>query len=97
MKTTLIKALPLLIAFFCLGIVHAQNTQQVSIIPQPLKVEKKNGEFILPEKVVIAYDIQLKAQAEYLQDLLARSTGRIAILKEGKTKGNIILLMDKKE
>ena len=83
MKTTSIKVLSLVMAFFCLTNVHAQDTVPVSIIPQPLKLETKAGEFLLPEKVVIAYDGQLKAQAEYLQEMLARSTGRVAVLKEG--------------
>ena len=94
MKTTLIKVLSLVMAFFCLTNIYAQNTAPVSIIPQPLKMETKAGEFLLPEKVVIAYDGQLKAQAEYLQEMLARSTGRVAVLKEGKGKGTIVLLRD---
>ena len=56
MKTTLIKVLSLVMAFFCLTNVYAQETTSVSIIPQPLEMETKEGEFLLPEKVVIAYD-----------------------------------------
>ena len=94
MKTTLIKVLLLVMAFFCLTNVHAQDTPSVNIIPQPLNMETKGGEFLLPEKVVIGYDASLKPQAEYLQELLARSTGRVAELKEGKSKGSIVLQKD---
>ena len=72
MKTTLIKVLLLVMAFFCLTNVHAQDAKAVSIIPQPQKLEAKGGEYLLPEKVVIGYDASLKSQAEYLQELLAR-------------------------
>ena len=41
MKTTLIKVLSLVMAFFCLTNIYAQNTAPVSIIPQPLKMETK--------------------------------------------------------
>ena len=69
----------------------AQTTESVRIVPQPVQVEQKQGAYVLPEKVVIAYAAEFKAQAEYLQDLLAQSTGRVAVLKEGKTKGDIVL------
>ena len=94
MKTTMFRVLSLAMAIFCMVNVHAQDAKAVSIIPQPQKLEAKGGEYLLPEKVVIGYDASLKSQAEYLQELLARSTGRVAELKEGKSKGSIVLQKD---
>ena len=91
MKKNLFRVLSLAMVFLCLSTAHAQDTKAVSIIPQPQKLEAKGGEYLLPEKVVIGYDASFKAQAEYLQELLARSTGRVALLKEGKSKGSIVL------
>lgn len=82
------------VAFFCVGTTYAQDHGSVHIIPQPQKVEQTKGTFILPEKVVIAYEASFKLQAEYLQELLAQSTGRVAVLKEGKSKGDIVLQKD---
>ena len=101
MKKNLFRVLSLAMAFLCLSTVHAQETKAVSIIPQPQKLEAKGGEYLLPEKVVIGYDDSFKDQAEYLQEMLARSTGRhsngysieggfpnhyIQILKSGNNK-----------
>ena len=86
----------ILLIFALLGVVvtTAQPTSSVNIIPQPVQLVQNEGEFQLPEKLTIAYDAALKAQAEYLQEVLAQSTGRIAVMKEGKKKGDIVLLVD---
>ena len=86
----------ILLIFALLGVVvtTAQPTSSVNIIPQPVQLVQNEGEFQLPEKLTIAYDVALKAQAEYLQEVLAQSTGRIAVMKEGKKKGDIVLLVD---
>jgi hexosaminidase len=73
------------------GAAFAQELKPIHIIPQPVKVEQSAGTFTLPEKVVIAYDASMSDQAQYLQELLAQSTGRVAVLKAGKTKGTIVL------
>jgi hexosaminidase len=72
----------------------AQNTLPVNIIPQPVQMEQTKGIYVLPQKIVIAYDSSLSEQAKYLQDILAQSTARVAVLKEGKTKGDIVLTTD---
>lgn len=82
------------ISFLSMDAVHAQDASPIHIIPQPREVEQTKGVFLLPEKVVIGYEASLKPQAEYLQEVLAQSTGRVAILKEGKAKGNIVLQKD---
>lgn len=91
MKRNSFRLLLLSISFFCIGTTNAQDKNEVHIIPQPRKVEQTKGTYTLPKKIVIAYETSLKPQAEYLQELLAQSTGRVAVLKEGKSKGDIVL------
>lgn len=82
------------ISLFAFVTASAQAVAPVRIIPQPVQLEQTEGVYQLPEKVTISYDATLKAQAEYLQEVLAQSTGRIAVMKEGKKKGDIVLLVD---
>ena len=81
-------------SFFGMSAMFAQTQAPVSIIPMPVQMEQTQGVFVLPEKIVIAYDPAFKGQAEYLQELLAQSTGRVAVMKEGKAKGTIVLRTD---
>lgn len=82
------------VAFMGVCSASAQNTLPVNIIPQPVQMEQTKGIYVLPQKIVIAYDSSLSEQAKYLQDILAQSTARVAVLKEGKTKGDIVLTTD---
>lgn len=82
------------VAFMGVCSTSAQNTLPVNIIPQPVQMEQTKGIYVLPQKIVIAYDSSLSEQAKYLQDILAQSTARIAVLKEGKSKGDIVLSTD---
>ena len=66
------------------------------IIPQPAHIEMVEGNnFILTAKTPIYYDAELKAQAEYLQEVLASSTGYDLDMKEGAKKKGITLNIDK--
>ena len=94
MKKRLFKLAMLGISFLGFSASYAQEKCDIQIIPQPQTVEQNNGVYRLPEKVAIGFDSSLKAQAEYLQEMLAQSTGRVAILKEGKVKGDIVLSKD---
>lgn len=94
MKKRLFKLAMLGISFLGFSASYAQEKCDIQIIPQPQTVEQSNGVYRLPEKVAIGFDSSLKAQAEYLQEMLAQSTGRVAILKEGKGKGDIVLSKD---
>lgn len=94
MKKGLFKLIMLGISFLGFSASYAQEKCAVQIIPQPQKVEQTNGVYRLPEKIVIAFEAPLKDQAEYLQEMLAQSTGRVATLKEGKGKGDIVLSKD---
>ena len=82
------------VSFLALCTVQAQAAEPVRIIPQPNQLEQTEGVYVLPEKIVIGYEASLKDQAKYLQELLLQSTGRMATLKEGKAKGDIVLMRD---
>ena len=65
------------------------------IIPQPLNMEIVEGqEFVLTPKTPIFYTSCVKAQAEYLQEVFAGSTGYDLVLKEGKGKKGISIDVD---
>ena len=94
MKKVSLKFLLLHLGLFSSLLLAAQEVKPVCIIPQPVQLEQTEGVYVLPEKVTISYDASLKAQAEYLQEVLSQSTGRVAVMKEGKKKGDIVLLVD---
>ena len=94
MNKSKLKHLLACVAFMGVCSTSAQNTLPVNIIPQPVQMEQTKGIYVLPQKIVIAYDSSLSEQAKYLQDILAQSTARVAVLKEGKTKGDIVLSTD---
>lgn len=67
------------------------DAQPVSIIPQPVQVTQNKGNFTLTAQTVIGYEKGLQEQAEYLQDLLSRSTGWDLTVQEGTRKADIRL------
>ena len=70
----------------------AQDTPD--LIPQPRKVTMQTGEFRLPSQPRIAFPSSLEPQAKWLADKVRKSTGFAARLLPGKTKGDIVLLLD---
>lgn len=94
MKKNSFRQIVLCAALMLSGAVHTQAAGPVRIIPQPVQMEERAGVYVLPEKIVIGYESALQAQAKYLQELLVQSTGRMATLKEGKAKGDIVLRTD---
>ena len=67
------------------------------IIPQPIEMRATQGEnFLLDAKTPIFFTPAVKAQAEYLQETLAGSTGFDLVLKEGKGKKGICISLDEK-
>lgn len=74
--------------------VFASPDRSSDIIPKPLSVvPSTGGDFRLTAKSSISFDAPVKAQAEYLGDVLARSTGWDLALKPGR-KGSIRLMVD---
>lgn len=73
---------------WCLGTADAGN---VSIIPQPVSVVEKSGQFKLERDMVLSYEKGLEQYAEYLQGIISRSTGWDLKLVAGKKKADIVL------
>ena len=73
---------------WCLGTADAGN---VSIIPQPVSVVEKSGQFKLERDMVLSYEKGLEQYAEYLQGIISRSTGWDLKLVADKKKADIVL------
>ena len=69
--------------------------RQHQLIPQPLEIQAAAGnDFVLQANTPIFYHPAVKAQAEYLQEVLAGSTGYDLVLKEGTGKKGISIHID---
>lgn len=77
-----------------LGVVAQQS---VSIIPQPQRVEQRQGAFSLTQKTVINYSPELQEQAQWLADRLNQSTGWDLRMQQGSHKGGISLSVSPKD
>ena len=68
---------------------------QISVIPKPVKVIIREGNFILTAQTKIESDPKLKDVAEYFNNLISPATGfylEISDLTIGLTKSNTIYL-----
>lgn len=93
-KNTFYRKVGFIVMLLCACTLKAHD---VSIIPQPLSLELSKGCFVLKESSVISFDEELSAQAEYLRDVIERSTGWELRLKEGNSKAEIILKLSADE
>lgn len=84
----------LLAAALLLGAGPAATAQGVDLIPRPASVQTAEGQFRLTAKSVIGCDAASRGQADYLQDLLSRSTGWDLAVKEGARRAEIRLVVD---
>ncbi len=82
----------LFIAVALLCITFTMNAQGINIIPKPVKMVEKQGEFTLTPSTTIVYRGDLQEQAAYLQDVIKKSTGLRLDITEGKAKKNTIYL-----
>lgn len=70
------------------GISSPASAADINIIPIPVKTQVQKGEFVLPQKVVIAYQTaEGRNIAQYMADKLKASTGYEVTV--GGKKGNI--------
>ena len=70
------------------GISTPASAAEINIIPIPVKTQVQKGEFVLPQKVVIAYQTaEGRNIAQYMADKLKASTGYEVTV--GGKKGNI--------
>ena len=84
----------LLAAALLVGSQPAATAQSVDLIPRPVSVQTADGQFRLTAKSVIGSDAASRGQADYLQDLLSRSTGWDLAVKEGARRADIRLAVD---
>lgn len=79
---------------------HFMLNKEVTIIPEPVKLEIETGYFILKEDTVIQVDPILERVGQYLKNLISPSAGyknQITELVPEKYKQNAIILAIKKD
>ena len=90
--------------FFCLCFISAtslaqNDTNQIAIIPQPVKVVANAGHFSLPQTIVIAAPSgpEMKQVIAFLSDRLSTPTGIPVSVANSNGKAAIQLILNKKE
>lgn len=68
------------------------NSESLSIIPQPLHYKKNEGKFVIGKSTVIVYDKELKSKADFLNQEINKLTGYSLKLSLKNTLGNKIVL-----
>lgn len=68
------RLLTLLTAFLLLAVVTAHG-QRTAIVPQPVSLTEKPGEFTLTQRTTISAPADLARYAEYLRDRIDAATG----------------------
>lgn len=84
--------MPFFIILFTLTL-HAQNAE--SVIPQPVKIEKESGEFILNTQTTIKVDKENREIGLQLQKMLSVPTGYSFKIKQNADANFIRLVIDK--
>jgi hexosaminidase len=87
----------LLIAVF-LSSLNILQAQKLDIIPQPVKIEQKEGTFVIPSSVQIVVDKKIQNSADYIGSDFFRNTGikPIVTIGKGHKKEGISFLVDEK-
>ncbi len=71
------------------------SAKEITLIPQPISVERQSGEFLITDKTTIQYEEGLEKEATYLQEILENSTGiEIESCEGDKSKKAIVLSVD---
>ncbi len=88
----------------CLGFISvtsfAQNdTNQIAIIPQPVKLVENAGHFLLPQSIVIVSptEPEMKQVNAFLSDRLSVPTGIPVVVKSSDANATVQLILNKKE
>ncbi|PTT04837.1 beta-N-acetylhexosaminidase, partial [Flavobacterium sp. HMWF030] len=87
----------LLIAIF-LSSLSTIQAQKLDIIPKPVKVEQKEGAFIIPSTVQIIVDKKIQKSSDYIKASLLKNAGINSTVTAGDThkKNTISFLVDEK-
>src|SRR6185312_9425 len=90
--------------FLCLSFISAaslaqNDTNQIAIIPQPVKMIENGGHFLLPQSIVIASpsDPEMKQVNAFLSDRVSVPTGIPVVVKNSGTNATVQLILNKKE
>ncbi len=88
----------LLIAVFISSIIFSQTKSSIALIPQPVKLEEKQGHFILPEHITIqtVETTELKQTLVDLQKRLSVPTGYKVSVSSNAPSATIKLILNKK-
>ena len=72
-----------------------KSNNSIKIIPKPIKVDVKQGNFTLINNTVILTDPDLKKQAEFLKSLITPATGFELVIKDlSKKDGNNTIILN---
>jgi hexosaminidase len=87
----------LLIAVF-LSSLNVLQAQKLDIIPQPVKIEQKEGTFVIPSSVQIVVDKKIQKSADYIEGIFFATTGikPIVSIGKGNKRDGISFLVDEK-
>lgn len=87
----------LLIAIF-LSSLSTIQAQKLDIIPKPVKVEQKDGAFIIPSSVRVIVDKKIQKSSDYIKASFLKNAGINSIVIVGDThkKNTISFLVDEK-
>lgn len=90
--------LSMLLSLFFVVAYGQQSNSEFNIIPEPVSVVKKSGNFVLPD--VITISTPNVAEMEFVNSVLERkftvATGKTVQLKKNDKKANIIITLNKK-
>ena len=74
--TGIIKHIALLmLVFFTSDVVYGANTETISVIPRPVKMQVKDGKFIITSKTIIAVDKNTIEEGKYLAEFFSSAAG----------------------
>ncbi|TDO96567.1 beta-N-acetylhexosaminidase [Flavobacterium sp. 245] len=87
----------LLIAIF-LSSLSCLQAQKLDIIPKPVKVEQKEGAFVIPSSVQIIVDKKAEKSADYIKASFSKYTGISPVVSIGNKhkKNTVAFLVDEK-
>jgi hexosaminidase len=86
-----------LLAIF-LSSLNIVQAQKLDIIPKPVKVEQKEGAFVIPSSVQIIVDKKVQKSTDYIKASLLKNAGINGIIEIGNShkKNTISFLVDEK-
>lgn len=88
------KRIYMLLTVVALAFSTIVASAKVAIVPQPVSLVEKAGEFRLTQSTVISYGQGLKEYASYLEETLSKPTGWDFKLNSNLSKGQIRLAVD---